>query len=480
MVSESKISGRFFLTVLSDIRFWLLFFFLIRLYGITLPPLEGIHNWRQSTVCMVARNFSETDSNILFPRIDIAGGQSGITSMEFPLMNYLMFLANDTFGMSHWYGRIINLIISTLGIWYFYKLIKKYFDHSTALYAAILLSSSLWFLFSRKSMPDTFAVSLLLAAFWHMSEFMEGPRNHRIADFLNLFLFVVFGTAGLLSKLPAGMVLLPSLLLFFRKEITVRRKLIILAAGALCLIPVYWWYYVWCPYLLKTFGFQHFFAGTTLKQGWLDIRENPGRLAQMFYDLALRYTGFIAMIAALVMMLVKRNKKLIWIVALSLAGLFILMLKGGNTFLRHSYYLIPVLPCLALLAVYSIKMIPWKWLSLLILLVICTENITSNLDDFHLKPKEAALVNLEKDMDRFSARNDLIIINSGEVPTPMYMAHRKGWVTTNENLQNSDYLLQKKNLGAKIVLVLKRNFGSDVKLPLPVQCDTEDWTIYRL
>jgi hypothetical protein len=58
---------------LQDIRFWILLFFIVRLYGITLPPLEVAHNWRQATVTMVARNFAEVDANILYPRIDIAG-----------------------------------------------------------------------------------------------------------------------------------------------------------------------------------------------------------------------------------------------------------------------------------------------------------------------------------------------------------------------------------------------------------------------
>jgi len=50
----------------SDIRFWILIFFAIRLFGITNPPLEIAHNWRQTTVTMVARNFYETKTNIFY------------------------------------------------------------------------------------------------------------------------------------------------------------------------------------------------------------------------------------------------------------------------------------------------------------------------------------------------------------------------------------------------------------------------------
>ena len=71
--------------ILNDIRFWILIFLLIRLIGITNPPIETGHNWRQTTVTMVARNFVEVDNNILYPRIDIAGEKTGITGMEFPI-----------------------------------------------------------------------------------------------------------------------------------------------------------------------------------------------------------------------------------------------------------------------------------------------------------------------------------------------------------------------------------------------------------
>jgi hypothetical protein len=36
-------------------------------------------SWRQTLGTMAARNFQETDSNVLYPRIDIGGDKSGIT-----------------------------------------------------------------------------------------------------------------------------------------------------------------------------------------------------------------------------------------------------------------------------------------------------------------------------------------------------------------------------------------------------------------
>ena len=93
--------------LLKDIRFWIFIFFIIRLIGITNPPLEVSHNWRQTTVTMVARNFLEIDNNIFYPRIDIAGEKTGITGMEFPILNYLIYLVSEVFGYEHWYGCLL-------------------------------------------------------------------------------------------------------------------------------------------------------------------------------------------------------------------------------------------------------------------------------------------------------------------------------------------------------------------------------------
>src|SRR5688572_20790329 len=96
--------------IFGDIRFWIVFFFILRLYGITFPPLEVGHNWRQTDGLMIARNFYEIDSNFFLPRVDLAGEKTGIVGSEFPVLNYLIYIAYNIFGYEHWYGRLIVLI----------------------------------------------------------------------------------------------------------------------------------------------------------------------------------------------------------------------------------------------------------------------------------------------------------------------------------------------------------------------------------
>ncbi|MBK7182117.1 MAG: hypothetical protein IPH89_03890 [Bacteroidetes bacterium] len=76
---------------ISDIRFWILLFFVLRLYGITQAPIEIAHNWRQTFTNLVARSFLEVDANILYPKAPIYGNNTGVVGTEFPLLNYFIF-----------------------------------------------------------------------------------------------------------------------------------------------------------------------------------------------------------------------------------------------------------------------------------------------------------------------------------------------------------------------------------------------------
>ena len=133
------------------IEYAVVLFFLCRLIGITNPPLELSHNWRQVTGLMVARNFYENECNVFKPCTDETQGKSGIIGMEFPALNALHYLVAKICSYQHWYGRIINLFISSLGLLFFYKLIViSGFTEQHARYAFFLLAVSIWFSFQEK------------------------------------------------------------------------------------------------------------------------------------------------------------------------------------------------------------------------------------------------------------------------------------------------------------------------------------------
>ena len=441
---------------IGDIRFWLIFYFLIRLYGITQPPLEIAHNWRQSTVTMAARNFYEVDQNIFYPRVDTAGEKSGITGMEFPLFNYLIYLMSFVFGYEHWFGRLINLVVSSLGVFYFYRLLLVFFNKETAFGSSLILLSSLWFIYSRKIMPDTFSASLVIAGLYFGFSYLV--KNRKI---LHLLFYFILITLGILSKIPSGVLLVVIVPFVWNSSIKLQQKIFFFGTTVLMLIPVYYWYFYWVHHLVVEFGYWHYYMGRSIQEGIGHILNDFPDVINKFYEDAIKFVGFVIMMAGLVIAIAKRNIKILTIFGLTFFAFLLFAFKAGYNFKNHSYYIVPFVPVMSLVAGYALSTFKYKKTALVILAVICVENVANQMHDFRIPEDSKVLLSLEADLDKVSDRNDLIVVNSGEIPTPMYFAHRKGWLMSNEQLMNDSLVNDIHNKGCSYLLVMKKSFGSD-------------------
>ena len=423
---------------------------------------------------MVARNFCEVDNNIFYPRLDIAGEKEGITGMEFPLLNYCIYGVSELFGYQHWYGRLINLLVSSIGLFFFFKIIRKYFNKEMALYATLVLLFSLWFSYSRKIIPDAFAMSLTMIGVYFGSNFMDRKKEKGIKYLLTYF---VFTCLGMLSKISTGF--LPAIFILFLLDSKIEwsRKILFSVVSLIVLMIPMLWYFLWVPHLIETYEFWHFFMGKNLAQGALELFNNIHPALEVFYGAAINYVGFFVFLFALIYAAVKKQK-LIWLIfGITFLGFLLVILKSGQNFFLHNYYVVPFVPIMAFVAGYGLYQIKNKKILLLLLVAIGVEGVLKQAYDFNIPERNMTLLNLEKDLDQFTSKDDLILINSVN-PTPMYFAHRKGWATTNEEMMNEDYIQSLQPKGLKAIVVLKRAFGNDLHLNKPLVFENEDYKIY--
>ncbi len=458
----------------SDITFWIVIFFLVRLFGITNPPLEKSHNWRQSTVAMVARNFVEVDANIFYPRIDIAGDRSGITGMEFPVFNYLIYLLSKVFGYDHWYGRLINLFVTSIGLVFFYRLLGRRFDERIAFYSTWVLLFSIWFSFSRKIMPDTFSMSLMIVGLYYLDSFLLTDR-FQTAPLIVTFFLIALAT---LSKIPSAYILILVIPILFDKSIRQGRKLGVLLAVSVVGILAMAWYFLWVPHLNNTYGFEHFFMGKNLSLGSSEILDQAGEVLSMFYEKAIKYVAFALFLLGLYRIVTNRQNVLKTVFLFGLCGFILFMFSAGESFVKHDYYIIPFVPLMSLVAGYGLASISSRRLVMIFLLSIAVEGVLNQYHDVLIDEKSLLLLELEEDLNAFSDRDDLVLINSGEYPTPMYFASRKGWILTNDEIVEDEIFTELQKRGLKYVVILRQVFGSDLELDLPVVLDKEVYVIY--
>ena len=108
-------------------------------------------------------------------------------------------------------------------------------------------------------------------------------------------------------------------------------------------------------------------------------------------------------------------------------------------------------------------------------------NIANQQHEFRNSKSNEYLIGLESDLDKISAKEDLILINCGQFPTPMYFAHRKGWIDENRNILQEGYIDSLKSKGLKYAVILKGTFGDEIDLkPYEKRIDNMDYSIYEL
>jgi hypothetical protein len=458
-------------SILTDIRFWIILFFIIRLIGITNAPLEMGHNWRQTLTNMIARNFLEGSANLLYPQIDMAGNQSGIIGSEFPFFNYLIYLVSSVFNYSHWYGRLINLIVSSVGIYYFFLLLKKLFDKKIAFNATIVLLASVWFGFSRKSMPDTFSVAIVIIGLYYCYEYVTKGSLVRI------LLFFLFVTLGMLCKIPALSLLSLVGLIIIVKEILPKRKLVVLIVSSISISVVCIWYFYWVPYLVETYHFQLYFT-KGIFEGFVEIVPLLPDFFEKFYFSSLcSYTALAFLIAGLFFIFKGDNLYLKTGVIIVTVSFFIFILKTGAVFPTHSYYIISFTPVMAFIAGYGLSRLPAKYMYVLLIL-ISAEGIGNQQHDFFIKDSERYKLSLEDLTNSYIGKNDLIVINGGPSPQEIYFAHRKGWTIDNAQLNKKD-LNRLMNSGATFLIINKNLFSSEMDFYRKIHSD-QNYDIYKL
>ncbi len=434
--------------LLGDIRFWILFFLVIRLFGITDPPIEMGHNWRQAYTNMIARNFLEIQAHPFYPRVDHAGHLTGITGMEFPLLNYMIFGMSMIFGFEHHHGRIINLLVSSIGILYFFKSVRLLFNRDVALYSSLVLLLSIWFAFMRKLMPDTFSMALGFIGIYYLIQYLRQGKN------LFVLLYFIFITLGILSKLPALILMSPLVILPFIKEVALRRKWISYITSFISVGIVGLWYFYWIPHLNSVYGFPLFYP-KEMGEGLAEISGFIPELLEKFYFSAFHsFVAFAVFLLGIFQLFKSKNSWVKWAFGVVCLVFSIFIIKTGNFFPQHNYYIIPFVPFMAILVGMAIESFPPKW-AYLVLIIIGVESIANQQHDFFIRSDKEYVLGLESLCDEYIPKTSRIIINGGNSPMLMYFSHRKGWSVSPSTLKDDFQIRFRKNLGAEYIIIDK-------------------------
>ena len=439
------------------------FFFVLHLAKITMPPIDD-HNWRQVDTAAVARNFQNESTNILQPRVDIRGYHSGITGMEFPFYNYVLFIFNTAFGYQHWHGRVLTLVFACIAIGFYYALISRRYSKVIANFSVgVLAFMPLFFNFAKSIQPDIMMVMFGIITLYYTQKYSEKLNN------ISFYLAAIFLSITMLIKIPAVFIILPMALLLGKKgikSIFVKDKILFLTL--VVFLPVVGWY-LYSDFLSKHYGLGSYFYGdisiakslalSATKGFWNTIR---GYILPVSFPLGMIY--IIIFIGFMATMAKKDYFPASWAAAfLTFIGLF--SIKS----FYHNYYSLPLIPPIALFIGIALEWIyknlkkENKKIALLFVIIISAFAGYYTLKTFrsYSQPKlPYSYLNLENIANNNIGKNDLIITNFDNNPVILYFSNRKGW-SLGEFMYSNKIISGYKDVGAKYLLLDKRNLATD-------------------
>jgi hypothetical protein len=442
----------------------------LRLFHITDPPVEVAHNWRQTTSMMVARNFHQLDANILYPTIDETGENRGVVGMEFPAIPYAIHLVSIPFGYDHWYGRLIVLVIVTIGSWYFFLLTRLFLKEKTALWAAILFTASSLIHLGRKVMPDPAALSLVIISLYYGFTYLREGSIHRLVIY---FLFAALGT---LVKIPFGLYLALLAFPFFQSNTPWNRRLLFASTSLIVLFVVWWWYFNWNMRLAAEFG-QWYNSGKKLSEGAAELTQHIGEVLERFYFSA--YHSFIWGILSIIgvgYLLFKRSKLAIAVSAILLPLIALYMLKSGSLFSHHGYYALILVPWLALCGALLLEQMNAR-VATIILAAGFLESVANQQHDFFIKPGAFQKLELEKIAHEMSRPDELVGLVSNANPNEFYFLNRKGWLVAPDQC-NANHLEELAARGCAFLFV--PNNRLPVEIPFSIIYENGHYTVFQL
>ena len=337
---------------------------------LNLPP-QSRHVWRQCLTLAAARNFYEEDMNILKPRIDRRQDQSGATGMQFPSYEYLVALGYELFGEHNWVHRTGSFLVFGLGVWGTYELFLVLFGSgwAAALGAWCFCWSPELFYFGISALPDILA---LTACVWGLALFLKWFKEEKTVWLALSWPICVLAGLTKIQFLAIGFPM-AALVLVNRRRWTPRQWAVFTLYGVTCGGVVLAWYFhaVW---LIRTTGLDDYGIN------FYPVRDFPTGLKILWHnvhseipELMLGYAASVFFVFGAVATAREGVRRSVWfypMAAWAAALAFYYLMEWGRMGV-HSYYLLPFLPLLLLVAVKGAEeMKDGRWRALLLVVLI--------------------------------------------------------------------------------------------------------------
>ena len=220
-------------------------------------PYTDIAAWRQCSVAMMAQNYYENNTSILYPQINWSGPGPGYNGREFQTVSYIASILYRIVGQRDSVGRLVALCFGIWGIYALYRLVKLVWNENQALAAAAIMAVMPIAVFvERAFLPDPAMVSMVTTGLWMFMTYLQTEkRKHLILATLALCLGFLTKITGMLT----GLALIYALIIYLKSKEPFKIKDILpFAVAGVIISGIVAAYYSWAHHLSVSYPPYHF------------------------------------------------------------------------------------------------------------------------------------------------------------------------------------------------------------------------------
>lgn len=318
---------------------------------------KGVHQGAQCDRASIALNYYHNGLNLLYPEVHENRCKDGIVSCEFPLSNYLSAVLYKCFNDDEKYFRLLTFVFISIGMYALFLLFTLYIKTITSYLLIFLLNASPILLFYASNfIPDASALGLSLMA-WYLffRLFIPHPYLPNYKKLSYILFFILALTFAMASKTTCFIQWMTMIIIYIlsyikglKIELTNRKSLISALLTAL-ILPITW--QLWARHLGKLHNSEFFILHIPLITD-KEVYQNAwsvylGNWPQETFTGPLQY--LVGLLLLLPFFIKKYISNSLWyITVLNSFGSFLFMAIMINQFMYHDYYILCLLPAVAL------------------------------------------------------------------------------------------------------------------------------------
>lgn len=321
---------------------------------------QSVHQWAQCDRASVALNYYQEQMNFFAPRVHNLDNGTGITGLEFPLVNYAVAILYLLFGYHEWLYRLLELLIFSGGLFCVFLISKHYTGNKWMSMALALIFGSIPLLsfYTANFLPDIVSLSFLLCS-W---VFLIQANRFRTGKYF-ILTFTFLWLAALIKI--TSLVYIPAFACFILlnfKDIPKKKILVKLAGATFLLIGFTLPWYLYASWLSTKTHSEVFLLQFMPLTSLTDLMSVYDEISAVWLDrLFIKPLALFLFFFPLVFSMIPGLSRELRLFGLLIAGSVIFFMIGmWQQFRHHDYYMIMLCP-LFLVSMLQIVSLFQKW-----------------------------------------------------------------------------------------------------------------------